>query len=380
MPTFRQANEKAHMISPLNAKISGFDSVGVVSPLVFTEGPYDKEGREQKEIKETDNDLFFSKMGHDSLTSFTTASTEPSSRDTSRKSTHSPKETSRKSTPSKSRRKPRRKSKSKPSSAPFDPTRVPKKSCMKQKSGSESSSLRKMRRKRERKTMKIYLPGGQCAKKSRSIHFHEEVFVREFKPSLALANNDARLLWWQDDENDSIKENLQRLLSRVNHHGISKTNGRKYCIRGLERYLDPDDERDIDRKEAEGAVLSEQSFQKECRKFDDLRIAAVYLRSTRSSMQRATRMGLEDALIAHALHETEASPFRTSMSTGSLNGSIGLTPVPKAPSPLSGLVRRSSFNRVEEAMKKQKQKREKQREKRRSQSCHQVRTGVPAMA
>jgi hypothetical protein len=227
---------------------------------------------------------------------------------------------------------------------------------MKQKLVSESSSFRNMRRKRERKTMKIYLPGGQCAKKSRSIHFHEEVFVREFKPSLALANNDSRVLWWQDDEHDSIKENLQRLLTRVNHHGISKTNGRKYCVRGLERFLDPDDERDIDRKEAEEAVLSEQSFQRECGKFDDLRIAAVYLRSTRTSMQRATRRGLEDALIAHALHETEASPFRTSMSSGSLNGSIGLSPVPKAPSSISGLVRRSSFNRVEEAMQKQKQK------------------------
>lgn len=377
MPTFRQASDSAHVMSPLNAKISGFDNV-VVPPLFISDEPFDKEGREQKEIKETENDLFFSKRGHDSFTSFTSASTETPSRDTSLKSKYSPKATSRKSTRSGSRRKPRRKSESAPPTAPFDPTRVPKKSCMKQKSGSESAPLRKLRRKREGKTMKVYLPGGVCVKRQRSIHFHEEVFVREFRPCLSLANNDPRVLWWQDDEHDSIKENLQRLINRVNRHGVSRTNGRKYCVRGLERFLDPDDVRDADRKEAEEAVLHEQSFQNECGNFDDLRIASVYFRSTRSSMLRATRRGLEDALIAHSLHETEPSPFRTSMSSGSLNGSIGLSQLPKRPSSFSGLPRRSSFNRVEDQKQKHKQKK---RKPRRCQSfSHQERSGVPAIA
>merc|ERR1712194_280282 len=198
-------------------------------------------------------------------------------------------------------------------------------------------------------TYKVYLPGKTgYIKRKRTLQFNDGVHVREVRSSLSLCKGEHRTLWWQEDENASIKENLQRLLHRVNSKGVSKSNGRKYCTRGLERFLNPKKDWDSDRKEAEEAVFLEQSHQREQGTFDDLRIAAVYFRRTRASMQRASNRGVEDAHVAlPILNEgKEPSKMRSYTSTGSLNASIGMSPSYPKPrrSSLSMMPRRGSLS------------------------------------
>jgi hypothetical protein len=260
------------------------------------------------------------------------------------------------------------------STAAFDPTRTPQKSCMKKNPKPPSHPSEQWPRNRG-SSYKVYLPGGRRpVKRQRSIRFNDEVSVREVRSSKSLVNDNPRILWWQDDEHASIKENLQRLLSRVTRWGVARTNGRKYCTRGLERFLDPDDW-ETDRTEAEDAVIREQSHQRDIGTFDDLRIAAVYFRSTRTSLQRATRRGSEDALLAKLILKEGSSPFRTSISSGSLNMSIGLSGV--SPSPARSVLphRSSSFSVLPRRSTSFQHDPEP-----RSQSFHRHRSTMPSMA
>jgi len=346
VPTFynHSNNQKIHIISPSNAKMTGFDTL--VPPLLTTEASYRESRWQQKELEDgEDNGLFYSIRGHESSSSFTSASTEPPSRDASRKSvsrrssTSSVRDASRKSTSSKSksRRNGRRMSASKATTILFDPTRVPTKSCLKQESKSKSVSPNSSElspQRRRGKVYKVYLPGHRGhVKRQRSIRFNDDVSVREVRSSLSLCKNDHQVLWWQEDEQASIKVNLQRLLSRVDRQGVSKKNGRRYCTRGLERFLDTEDW-EIDRIAAEDAVLNEQSLQREDGMFDDSRISAAYVQYTQISRQRATSRGLEDADIAESVYKAGAAKLCRSASSGSLNASIGLSPAPGQSRPL----------------------------------------------
>jgi len=184
-------------------------------------------------------------------------------------------------------------------------------------------------------------------------------------------------LWWQDDEHASIKENLQRILARVDKYGVAKTNGRRYCVRGLENFLDPND-CELDRAEAEEAVLLEQDNQRESGTYDDMRIASVYFRFTRTSLQRARKKALEDAINADSIHNEETSKLRNSLSSGSLNRSLGLPAMASSPVPSALLPRRSaSFSVLSTKSSSSKMKRMKPK---RSQSFQQQSPVLPYMA
>lgn len=377
----------------------------LVPPLVISNSPYGQEGRQQKDTEKGVDDLFyFNNRGQESSSSFTSVSvsterterTEPSSRDTSKKSKSSPRDSSRRTPKSKTKRNGRRKSSSSDITAtPFDPTRKPQKSCVKRRQHSSSApGLRNDSPERKRGSFHIvHLPEGLgTIKRQRSIRFNEQVSVREVRSSKSLVRDNPKVLWWSHDETDSIKENLQRLLLRVDRHGVARSNGRRYCTRGLERFLDPDGCED-DRTEAEKAVFREQSHQRDCGTFDDLRIAAVYFPSTRTSLRRAAHRGSDDALAAQSIlsENNEESiakkPFKTARSSGSLNLSIsssgGQSPppslVPKRTSSFSVFKRRSRSLRHRDPEPKPRQH-HKQRPPRRSQSFHQERKAAPSAA
>lgn len=337
-PTFSPGHKSLHVITPWNAKVTAFNNL----PLVFTDCPFGDKDQQQERQQENEDDLLYSSFrGHESYSSFTSVATEHSARDSSRKSTRS------RDSSKKTRRRARRRSSAAGTTVAFDPTRAPLKSCMKQKSQSPTAEWQQRPKRGE--SYKVYLPGNTgYIKRKRTIQFNDGVHVREVRSSLSLCKGEHRLLWWQDDEHASIKENLQRLLSRVNSKGVSKTNGRRYCTRGLERFLETKNDWDADRAEAEEAVYREQTHQREMGTFDDLRIAAVYFRRTRASMQRASSRGIEDAVVAlPILNEgKDPSKMRSSTSMGSLNASIGMSPSNPKPrrSSLSMLPRRGSLS------------------------------------
>lgn len=349
-PTFSPARKNIHVMYPGDAEITELNNLS----LVFTDGPFGDESRQQKGQEGVEDGLFNSSLrGHESYSSFASVGTD-SGRDASRKSARSSRDTSKKT-----RRRARRRSSvgSTVSQVAFDPTRSPLKSCMKQTSQVDDLRQQQLRRKRG-EFYKVHLPGKTgFVKRQRTIHFHDGVHVREVRSSLSLCKGEHRVLWWQDDEHAAIKENLQRLLARVNSKGVSKKNGRKYCTRGLERFLETKSDCEADRTEAEEAVFREQTHQRETGTFDEMRIAAVYFRRTRNSMKRASSRGIEDAAVALPIM-TDGKDLRFSASTGSLNASIGMSPPnPKQTrrSSLSMLPRRGSLSflrKPEERLKK----------------------------
>lgn len=135
-------------------------------------------------------------------------------------------------------------------------------------------------------------------KRQSTLRFSEGVHVREVRSSADLCKGEIRPLWWQGDELAAIKENLVRLVRQVNTKGKNKTNGKRYCTRGLERFVDSSYDKGAERLEAEQAVFREQMKQREMGTFDELRTAAVYFRRTRASSSRANSRGVEDAVVA----------------------------------------------------------------------------------
>lgn len=232
----------------------------------------------------------------------------------------------------------------------------------------------------------VHLPGRlETVKRQRTIRFNEQVYVRQFRSSLSLAKYDLRVLWWQDDEHALIKDNLQRLVSRVDQHGVARTSGKKYCTRGLERFIDPDTDYDEERLAAEEAVLHEQSMQGNSRTFDDLSIAAVYVRATKTCLRHALRKGYEDAMVAASILEEDiglsSSLFRTSLSSGDLEVSKGRSSSLKTSKLPKRSVSFSSFSRrAGPFLRKPLRDRQQEKSSTSNEVVLQHRTTVPSMA
>ena len=382
--TLREGSKNPLVVSSLREKRQGIKNLSL---------PSKGEERQQKGIETNCSDkLVYSIRGPDSCSSLVSTSTETSCRDSSRKSTRSQSESpsisSRKSASrkSKSKRKQRRKTSSTSKRVPYEPARKPRKSCIKKLS--KPSSLQQSPPRRQGSFHDVHLPGHLgTVERQRTIMFNEQVYVRQFRSSLSLAKNDPHVLWWQDDEHALIKENLQKLVCRVDKNGVARRSGKKYCTRGLERFLDPDTDYEGERLAAEDDVLHEQSMQRDSRTFDDLSIAAVYVRSTKASLRRALRYGYEDAMVAASILKEDvgsssSSLFRTSLSSGDLDVSKGRSALLKAPHklPKRSVSFSSLSGRAAAFRRKSKQERQEDKLSTRNQAMLQHRPTVPSMA
>ena len=192
----------------------------------------------------------------------------------------------------------------------YDPSSKPQKSCMKKPPKPLASLTLRLKRgtKRERQTLR----------------FNEVVSVRKVRSSRSLIHNECTSLWWTDEELDHIKRNLQKIADKVDKRGVSRTNGRKYCIRGLERFLGLDDAED-DRDEATESVLREQYRQRHCGYSDPISIAALYSSIAKKCSIRATCRGSKDAAVARSFRKDERNSLDVSItSNGSFNSSIDM--------------------------------------------------------
>ena len=163
----------------------------------------------------------------------------------------------------------------------------------------------------QRSSMKTSIPSSllqQHQEPKRVIQFDEEVYVRKIRPVKSLIKNSTNsealaILWFQENEYESIKYKTFKLVSRVNKDtGVAS--GKKYCTRGLERFLYPE-ETQVERTQAYDAVLCEQFLQKEENVFNDQIIADGYKQATRRSRTQACRMASDDATTAEKILDTK---------------------------------------------------------------------------
>jgi len=100
-------------------------------------------------------------------------------------------------------------------------------------------------------------------------------------------------LWFQDNEYKNIRKKTQALLEKVDSNGI--VDGKKYCTRGLEKYMECPQKRASKKYEGWDSVLTEQQLQRELNIFDDESIGRTYKHTSTISVVEATNRATSDA-------------------------------------------------------------------------------------
>merc|ERR1712172_387243 len=109
--------------------------------------------------------------------------------------------------------------------------------------------------------LEVNLPGRrELIKRRRSIQFNEDVNVRNIQPTSKVKGAVKKELWFQNEEYNTIKMKTRALLEKVDSNGT--VNGKKYCTRGLENYMECPKKRDSERYQAWDSVLMEQEMQR----------------------------------------------------------------------------------------------------------------------
>jgi len=188
----------------------------------------------------------------------------------------------------------------------FCPFRKPQKGCMKGSEGSQESPP--ISRKRPPtgtpgETLEILLPGYSAPiERRRSITFDEKIDIQNIEPIRLLASGGSKSLWYQENEYETIKFKTLALLDRVDHSsGIIE--GKKYCTRGLEKFMTPE-ETEVKKHQAWDSVLNEQFLQRKDGEFDEESVANIYMYSTKRSRKQAFQRASLDAVASEAYLKT----------------------------------------------------------------------------
>jgi len=158
----------------------------------------------------------------------------------------------------------------------------------------------------EKRIIKVQLPGRrESIKRRRSIIFNEDVNVRKITPAKTLTKEGTPdSLWFQDNEYSKIKKKCRALLQKVDANGV--VDGKKYCTRGLERYMTQSaQEREGMKYGAWDSVLVEQRSQRREGTFDDENVARLYKHTSVKSVMEATLRANLDAAEVASFYDVE---------------------------------------------------------------------------
>merc|ERR1712048_11032 len=150
----------------------------------------------------------------------------------------------------------------------------------------------------------------ESIRRRRSIQFDEDVYVRKIQPATSVKGAEKKEMWFQDDEYHTIKRKTRALLDKVDSNGI--VNGKKYCTRGLEKYMEDPKKRAEEKYQAWDSVLMEQEMQRKLKIFDDESMGRFYKRTSITSAaeahSRATADAAEVATFYNQQVQTEQEP------------------------------------------------------------------------
>ncbi len=180
------------------------------------------------------------------------------------------------------------------SSMPCSTGAAPRRSSMKQVGGT-SSRESMITCKGE---IEVFLPpskkgeGRQKITRRTSLTFNEETTITPIEPAKNLARSPEDL-WFQDHEMQQIRRKVSALVSRT-EDGLTPHNGKRYCMRGLERLMEPQVVA-VKRSQAWDTVFKEQYLQQCEGIFEEDHLANLYKFSTLRSKKDATARASEDA-------------------------------------------------------------------------------------
>jgi len=194
---------------------------------------------------------------------------------------------------------------------PFHPKRTPRRSSLKEtcpvKAAQRRASIGTCQERRasikedlasgvlsKSQVIEVKLPmRRESIQRRRSIQFDEDVYVRKIQPATSVEGADKKQMWFQDDEYHTIKRKTRALLDKVDSNGI--VNGKKYCTRGLEKYMEKSSTRAAGKYQAWDSVLMEQDMQRKTKIYDDESIGRFYRRTSITSAAEALDRANADA-------------------------------------------------------------------------------------
>lgn len=152
-------------------------------------------------------------------------------------------------------------------------------------------------------TFQILLPGRvKPIERRRTIRFDSKIDLLSIEPVRVLAIDGPSSLWYQESEYEAIKFKTLALLDRVDHSsGI--IDGKKYCTRGLEKFMTPETT-EVKKHQAWDSVLNEQFLQRKDGEFDEETLANIYKYSTNRSKKEALKRAKLDAEASEAYLQT----------------------------------------------------------------------------
>jgi len=185
---------------------------------------------------------------------------------------------------------------------PFCPNRMPQRSAMK---GSNKAQVSPPLSKKRAsigalgETLEILLLGhSEPIERQRAISFDDRIDIQNIEPIRLLAIDGPQSLWYQEHEYETIKFKTLALLDRVDHNS-GVIDGKKYCTRGLEKFMTPE-ATEVKKHQAWDSVLSEQFLQRKDGEFDEETLANIYRFSTIRSKLEAIKRAILDTEAAEA--------------------------------------------------------------------------------
>lgn len=189
----------------------------------------------------------------------------------------------------------------------FCPHRRPRRSSMKASEGTHAPSPSSERRasiQPRAEKYQVLLPGqSEPVERQRSIAFDDDIDIQSIEPIRLLSAGGPQSLWYQENEYETIKFKTLALLDRVDHSS-GVVDGKKYCTRGLEKFMSPE-ANEVKKHQAWDSVLNEQFLQRKDGEFDEETLANIYMYSTKRSRVEACRRAKIDAEASEAYLKTK---------------------------------------------------------------------------
>jgi len=158
--------------------------------------------------------------------------------------------------------------------------------------------------------LEIRVPGRRGSIKRRtSITFNEDVNVRNIQAISKVKGAVKQELWFQDVEYTQIKKKTRALIQKVDATGTF--DGKKYCTRGLEKYMECPQKRASKKYQGWDSVLMEQEMQRNLQIYDDESISGFYKQTAQENVVEATHRAQLDAQEVAAFYTTTTATSTT---------------------------------------------------------------------
>merc|ERR1712238_144149 len=163
--------------------------------------------------------------------------------------------------------------------------------------------------------LEIRVPGRrESIKRRTSITFNEYVNVQNIQAISKVKGAIKQELWFQDVEYTQIKKKTRALIQKVDATGTF--DGKKYCTRGLEKYMECPQKRASKKYQGWDSVLMEQEMQRNLQIYDDESIGQFYAITAQENVTAATTRAQFDAQeVASFYTTTDTTTVTTTIAT-----------------------------------------------------------------